>query len=173
MDRYHWLEALHTAYYATLLRLAQNRLQNLTGSIAEAEDVVQDVFLLAAQKDIRRLENPVAWLMKTTANLCRQRLDRVKRDIGKEQRFIQHKLDNSADRSVYAVERQESETDILLWMLMLEQSLSPEEWEILRRHCLEGIPIDILAAELGVPPNRLKVRIHRIRKKIEKISHGM
>ena len=173
MDRYHWLEALHTAHYATLLRLAQNRLQNLTGSIAEAEDVVQDVFLLAAQKDIRRLENPTAWLMKTTSNLCRQRLDRVKRDIGKEQRFIQHKLDNSTDRSVYAVERQESETDILLWMLMLEQSLSPEEWEILRRHCLEGIPIDTLAAELGVPPNRLKVRIHRIRKKIEKISHGM
>ena len=49
MNRYHWLEELHSAHYATLLRLAQNRLRSLIGSTAEAEDVVQDVFLLAAE----------------------------------------------------------------------------------------------------------------------------
>lgn len=170
MDKYHWLEELHAVHYATLLRLAQNRLWRLTGSIAEAEDVVQDVFLLAAEKDIQHLEKPLAWLMKATSNLCKQRLDRVRRDAGKEQRFIRHKMDSSADRSVYALEREESETDVLLWLLLLEQSLSPEEWEIMRRYCLEGVPLDTLAAELAVPPNRLKVRIHRIRKKLEKIS---
>ena len=173
VNRYHWLEDHHTAHYATLLRLAQNRLRRLTGNIDEAEDVVQDAFLLAAEKDIRRLDNPLAWLMKTTSNLCLQRMDRAKRDTGKEQRFIQHKLDNSADRSVYAVERQESETDILLWMLMLEQSLSPDEWELLRKYCLEGVPIESLAAELDVPVNRLKVKIHRIRKKLEKIRRDV
>ena len=173
VNRYHWLEDLHAAHYATLLRLAQNRLRRLTGNIDDAEDVVQDAFLLAAEKDIRRLDNPLAWLMKTTSNLCLQRMDRAKRDTGKQQRFIQHKLDNSADRSVYAVERQESETDILLWMLMLEQSLSPDEWELLRKYCLEGIPIESLAAELDVPVNRLKVKIHRIRKKLEKIRRDV
>lgn len=70
MDKYHWLEELHSAHYATLLRLAQNRLRSLIGSIAEAEDVVQDVFLLAAEKDIRELDKPLAWLMKATSNLC-------------------------------------------------------------------------------------------------------
>jgi RNA polymerase sigma factor (sigma-70 family) len=173
VHRYDWLEDLHAAHYATLLRLAQNRLRRLTGNIDDAEDVVQDAFLLAAEKDIRRLDNPLAWLMKTTSNLCLQRMDRAKRDTGKEQRFIQHKLDNSADRSVYAVERQESETDILLWMLMLEQSLSPDEWELLRKYCLEGVPIESLAAELDVPVNRLKVKIHRIRKKLEKIRRDV
>lgn len=173
MHQYHWLEELHAAHYATLLRLAQNRLRRLTGNIDDAEDVVQDVFLLAAEKDIRRLDNPLAWLMKTTSNLCLQRMDRAKRDTGKEQRFIQHKLDNSADRSVYAVERQDSETDILLWMLMLEQSLSPDEWELLRKYCLEGVPIESLAAELDVPVNRLKVKIHRIRKKLDKIRRDV
>ena len=170
MDRYQWLEDLHVAHYAVLLRLAQNRLRSLTGSIDEADDVVQDVFLLAAEKDIQHLEKPLAWLMKATTNLCRQRLDRIKREAGKEQRLIQQKLDNSADRSVYAVERQESETEALLWLLLLEQSLTPEEWEIMRRYCLEGVPLEILAAEIGVPPNRLKVRIHRIRKKFGIIS---
>ena len=173
MHRYDWLEDLHAAHYPTLLRLAQNRLRRLTGNIDDAEDVVQDVFLLAAEKDIRRLDNPLAWLMKTTSNLCLQRMDRAKRDTGKEQRFIQHKLDNSADRSVYAVERQESETDILLWMLMLEQSLSPDEWELLHKYCLDGIPIESLAAQLDVPVNRLKVKIHRIRKKLEKIRRDV
>lgn len=173
MHRYHWLEELHSAHYSTLLRLAQNRLRNLTGNIDEAEDVVQDAFLLAAEKDIRHLENPLAWLLKTTSNLCMQRMERAKRDTGKEQRFIQHKLDNSADRSVYAVEREESETDALLWLLLLEQTLSPEEWEVLRKYCLEGMPLDELAAELGVPPNRLKVKIHRIRKKLEKIRRDV
>ena len=78
-------------------------------------------------------------------------------------------MDSSADRSVYAVEWAESESDTVIWLVMLEQSLSTEEWEIMKKYCLEDIPLEKLAAELGVPPNRLKVRIHRIRKKIEKI----
>lgn len=173
MHRYQWLEDLHTAHYATLLRLSQNRLRRLTGNIDEAEDVVQDAFLLAAEKDISHLENPLAWLMKTTANLCLQRMDRAKRETGKNQRYIQYKLDNSADRSVYAVERQESETDHLLWMLMLEQTLSPAEWELMRKNCLDGVPLDELSTEYGAPINRLKVKIHRTRKKLEKIRRDV
>lgn len=170
MDHYHWLEELHAANYPVLLQLAQNRLRQLTGSISEAEDVVQDAFLLAAEKDIQHLANPRAWLMKTVSNLCLQRMDRVKREKGKQQRFIQSKLDISADRSVHAVERRESETDILLWLLMLEQTLSSEEWTLLRRYCLEGVPLGQLAAASGTSVNRLKVKIHRVRKKIAKIS---
>lgn len=173
MHQYHWLADLHTAHYATLLRLAQNRLRHLTGNMDEAEDVVQDAFLLAAEKDIRHLENPLAWLMKTTSNLCMQRMDRARRDAKKEQRFIQRKLDNSADRSAYAVERQESETDVLLWLLVLEQNLLSDEWELMRKYCLEGVPIDSLAAESGMSANRLKVRIHRIRKKLEIIRRDV
>lgn len=173
MNSYHWLEELHAAHYPTLLRLAKNRLLRLTGSTAEAEDVVQDAFLLAAEKDIRQLEHPLKWLMKTTSNLCLQRMDRAKRDVGKERRLIQNKLDSSADRSVYAIEREESETDALMWLLVLEQTLSSEEWELLRKYCLENLPLHELASAYGMPPNRLKVKIHRIRKKIEKISRDM
>lgn len=97
-------------------------------------------------------------------------MDRVNRDAGKAQRFIQQKMDNSADRSVYAVEREESETDALLWLLLLEQSLSQEDWQIMRKYCIEGIPLEEIAAKMDVPPGRLKVKIHRIRKKLEKIS---
>lgn len=170
MAKYDWLEELHAVHYPTLLRLAQNRLRSTIGSIAEAEDVVQDVFLLAAEKDIQHLQNPLAWMMKATSNLCKQRMDRIKLDARKTQRFIQQKTDNSADRSVYAVEREESETDALLWLLLLEQNLSPEEWEIMQKYCLKGVPLDTLAKELGVSYIWLKVRICRIRRKLRKIS---
>ena len=168
MYTYQWLEELHSAHYATLLRLARNRLYSATGSTSEAEDVVQDVFLLAAEKDIRDVPNPLGWLMKTTAILCKKRVDRIVREGEKEQRFVRDKLDKSADRTVYAVERQDAETDILLWCLLLEQILSQEDWELMRKYCLLGVPIEEIAAEMGVPVNRLKVKIHRIRKKLEK-----
>lgn len=170
MSRYYWLEELHVAHYATLLQLARNRLLYLTGNSNAAEDVVQDAFLLAAEKDISQLEEPLKWLMKTTSNLCLHQMDKMKRETGKERRFIKNKLDNSADRSVYAVERKETETDALIWLLLLEQTLSPAEWDIMRKYCLEGRSLDELAAETGVSSNRLKVKIHRIRKKLRKIS---
>lgn len=170
MHGYYWLEELHRAHYAMLLRLARNRLRATTGSDSEAEDVVQDVFLLAAEKDIHNVPNPKGWLIKTTCNLCMKRVDRVVRESGKEQRLIQQKMDQSADRSVYAVERQESETDALLWMVLLEQTLSKDDWEIMRKYCLEGVPINEIAAEMNVPVNRLKVKIHRLRKKFADFS---
>lgn len=173
MSNHPWLEELHVAHYATLLRLAQNKLRRLTGSIDEAEDVVQDAFVLAAEKDISQLDSPLKWLMKTTSNLCLQRMARVQREAGKEQRFIQYKLDNSADRSVYAVEREETETDALLWLLMMEQTLSPEDWNIMHKYCITGIPLTDLASELGMPVNRLKVKIHRIRKNLSKLSNNV
>ena len=169
MAGYQWLEELHRAHYATLLRLARNRLRTMTGSISEAEDVVQDVFLLAAEKNIQQLDNPLGWLIKATNNMCMKRMDRHKRERGKEQRFIQSKMDSHAERSVYAVEREESETDALLWLLFLQQTLSEDEWLMMRKYCLEGIPLADLAAEMDIPITRLKVRICRIRKKLDKI----
>ena len=170
MHGYHWLEELHNAHYATLLRLAQNRLRAATGSTSEAEDVVQDVFLLAAQKDIRDVPNPPGWLIKTTCNLCRKRVDHIVREGEKKARFIQAKMDVSADRSVYSVEREDTPTELALWLMLMEQTLSQPEWELMHKYCVEGVPIEALAAEMGVPINRLKVKIHRIRKKFAKIS---
>lgn len=167
--RYPWLEKLHAAHYVTLLRLAQNRLFAMTGSSSEAEDVVQDVFVLAAEKDIQHLENPLRWLMKATVNLCHERTRRAYHETEKGQRLVRAKLDHSADRSVLSFERQESETEALELLLALEQTLSPEDWNILRLYCLEKVPIDELSAKLNLPINTLRVRICRIRKKYQKI----
>ena len=58
MNSYQWLEELHRMHYDTLLRLARARLR-LHGACADgAEDVVQQAFLLAAEKDISRHAAP-------------------------------------------------------------------------------------------------------------------
>ena len=168
MHEYQWLEELHHTHYATLLRLARNRLRAATGSISEAEDVVQDVFLLAAEKDIDEMDNPLGWMIRVMDNLCKKRVDHIVREKEKEERFIQDKRNKSSDRSVYAVERAESEVDELLWLLMLEQTLSRDDWELMRQYCIEKKPIDEIAARMGVSVGVLKVRIHRIRKKLGK-----
>lgn len=173
MRRYPWLETLHAAHYVTLLRLAQNRLYAMTGSSSEAEDVVQDVFVLAAEKNIQRLENPLRWLMKATVNLCYERTRRTLRETEKGQRIVRAKLDNSVDRSVSAFERQESETAALELLITLEQTLSAEDWELLRLYCLEKVPIEELSANLKIPISTLRVRICRIRQKYGKIYPNM
>lgn len=40
----------------------------MTGSLAEAEDIVQDVFLQTATTDLRDIENPKSWLTKVCSN---------------------------------------------------------------------------------------------------------
>lgn len=135
--------------------------------------MAQDAFLLAAEKDISQMEYPLRWMIKTISLLYRHRKGRARRDAGKEKEFIQYKPDNSVCRDVYAVEREETETDALLLLLMMEQTLSPDEWDLMRKYCLMGMPLDELASELGMPINRLKVKIHRIRKNFRKISRDV
>lgn len=173
MYQYEWLEKLHNVHHATLLMLARNRLRAATGSTSEAEDVVQEVFLLAAEKNIQNVPNPSGWLIKATTILCMKRVEHIVRDGVKEQRFIQQKLDQSADRSVYAIERDESEIDSLLWLLFLEQVLSEKEWELMRKYCLLKIPLEEIAAEMGVSVSKLKVQICRIRKKLRKFRRDV
>lgn len=162
------VEQLHIKHYKTLLQLAQYRLRTLTGSTSEAEDVVQDVFLLAAEKDIYRLDDPLRWLMKTTSYMCLKRMDRAIREREKGQRLIRDKLDNSTDRSANAVDREESETEARELLMAVEQVLPPEDWKIMQAYCLEGVPIEEISKQMGIPINTLRVRIFRIRKKLDK-----
>lgn len=70
------IEATVLRYSSHLLRLAFSYLKN----IAEAEDVTQDVFIAYTEKAPFFLKESSrrAWLMTTTANLCRDILRKTK-----------------------------------------------------------------------------------------------
>ena len=60
------MEELYDQYKALLFTLAYQ----LTGSVADAEDVVQDVFFKAYDVHAERLEEPKAYLCKMVTNRC-------------------------------------------------------------------------------------------------------
>lgn len=60
------MEKLYSQYKALLFTLAYQ----LTGSVADAEDVVQDVFFKAYDMQVERLEKPKAFLCKMVTNRC-------------------------------------------------------------------------------------------------------
>ncbi|SMF00752.1 RNA polymerase sigma factor, sigma-70 family [Paenibacillus barengoltzii] len=60
------MEELYDKYKALLFTLAYQ----LTGSAADAEDVVQDVFFKACDVDPERLREPKAYLCKMVTNRC-------------------------------------------------------------------------------------------------------
>lgn len=60
------MEELYDQYRALLFTLAYQ----LTGSSADAEDVVQDVFFKACDVHPERLEKPKAYLCKMVTNHC-------------------------------------------------------------------------------------------------------
>ena len=110
MNRYQWLEELHRTYYDTLVRLARLRLKQRGASVEDAEDIVQQAFLLAAQKDISGHAAPAQWLMKTVANLCMSGAARQRKAKRLQQRLIRRRMDSSPVRSAYAVETQPDAT---------------------------------------------------------------
>lgn len=173
MSDYRWLEQLHREHHAKLLRLARNQLYRSCGCANDAEDIVQEAFLLAAKKDIRHHEAPLKWLIKTTSNLCKRQRDSAHREQKKQQRIIQVKTDHSDDRSVYALERQESKIDMQETLITLEQTLTDDDWELFKDIYLQGQSYEEAAASIGISVNALRVRLHRIRVKTKEIFNGM
>ncbi|MFC4077767.1 RNA polymerase sigma-70 factor [Salinithrix halophila] len=60
------LEQLYEDYQSLLFHLAYRML----GSVSDAEDIVQDVFLTLHQQDVHKIHHVKAYLIKTTTNRC-------------------------------------------------------------------------------------------------------
>lgn len=67
-----YIEHLVDAYGNSVLRLAYTYLKN----ISDAEDIVQDVFIkvMETKPDFRDKTHEKAWLLRTAANLCKNKL---------------------------------------------------------------------------------------------------
>lgn len=159
-----WLKELYDAHSSTLYRLAVNRLLNFGGSVADAQDVLQDVFRLALEKDIRSHPNPVGWLIKATENTCK---NYARKHSAEAMRYVSASCypDGDVHDIQIPVASYESEADILM---TIECCLSEEEQRIIKAYCVENRSIDEIAHSLHITPNALSVRIFRIRKRLRK-----
>ncbi|MFI6331144.1 RNA polymerase sigma factor [Micromonospora chersina] len=136
--------------YAGCFRRLVVQLYAVTGDLSEAQEAVQEAFTraLAAPRRIAGLDNPEAWLRRVAVNVARSRhrrrrvLDTLLRRLGPPPTV--------ADRSPEH-----------LALLAALRELPEGQRQALALHYLVDLPVDEVAATLGVSPGTVKSRLSR------------
>ena len=139
------IEELYGVSYRRLL----GQLIGVTGSVAEAEDVVQEAFVRALDHPARVLgaDNPEAWLRTVAVNLARSRWRRAQRLVGLAPRLVEQPSEGDPDSS--------------LVLLQALRKLPAGQREVIALHHLADLTVDQVAATLGLPSGTVKARLSR------------
>lgn len=139
-----------------LVRLAYRML----GSIAEAEDVVQEAYIRWHQTDRSAIREPGAFLSKTVTRLC---LDILKSARVRRETYIGPWLPEPVlDTSV----EEEMSEDLSLTLMMALERLSPLERAAFLLHDVFGLGFDEVAATLDRDPAACRQLAARARKNV-------
>ncbi len=146
---------LYDQYSEHVFRLACSFL----GSPVDAEDVVQDVFLKVYEKQCHiHKEKEKSFLLKVTANCCRDYLRQVSR------RHIV--AFDDVENELYYESLSSEESELLQAIMSL-----PRKYRIvIHLHYYEGYTFKEIAHILHLSPSAVSMRIHRGREELKKIS---
>jgi RNA polymerase sigma factor (sigma-70 family) len=159
-----FIERLHRKYFRKLTLYAISALRDPT----KAQDVVQDAFhdALLHINDLMAHENPDGWLMETVKN-------KVWDSERAHRRYIRRFLSLDSDISEellpsngLMVELYES-NDVIP-MEKIEQTLTAEEYQLLKRLVLDKASHLEVAQEIGITVYTSQKRLERIRDKLGK-----
>ncbi len=162
----------------TLVELHAPKLYNLAtrlcGNAADAEDMVQDVFLQAHRKwhTFRGDSDPGTWLYAIAARSCKSRLRR-KGGIDRRMPAVSQLLPFGDTRIIDLPEAADERTSGPLAATISRESSAaihaailtlPEHFRVplVLKEMLE-LPIDDVAAALRIKPETVKTRVHRAR----------
>src|SRR5262245_52723097 len=139
------IQELYAASYRRLLA----QLIGVTGSVAEAEDVVQEAFVRGLDHPRRLLgaDNPEAWLRTVAVNLARSRWRRAQRFVGLAPRLVEDRADGES----------EGQLDLLDAL----RKLPAGQREVIALHHLADLTVDQVADTLGLPSGTVKARLSR------------
>ena len=146
MDDVEFVRQVYDASYRRLL----GQLVGVTGSLAEAEDVVQEAFVRAIDHAgrLRRADNPEAWLRTVAVNLARSRWRRVRRFAGLAPRLVDEPVADERGAERVA-------------LVAALRTLPAAQREAIALHHLADLPVHEVAATLGVPVGTVKARLSR------------
>lgn len=140
----------------------------LLGSIADAEDVVQEVWLRWSRVESGTVEQPRAYLLKITTRLA---LNRLRQKRTRREEYVGPWLpeplpsatagsSSPAREGAEAVEIAES---VSMAMLVVLQTLSPSERAAFVLHEVFGLPFNEVATTLGKTEPAVRQLAHRAR----------
>ena len=134
--------------YAGSYRRLLGQLIGVTGSVAEAEDVLQEAFVRGLDHP-RRLDadNPEAWLRTVAVNLARSRWRRAQRLLGLIPKLVDEPPEGDLDGHVD--------------LLQALRQLPPGQREVFALHYLADLTVEQVADTLALPTGTVKARLSR------------
>ncbi|MCP1471496.1 RNA polymerase sigma-70 factor (ECF subfamily) [Sphingobium sp. OAS761] len=152
------LTAVLVANRPQLIRFFTSR----TGSPAEAEDVVQEIWLHVARADTGPVVNPLAYLHRVGMNIVLDRIRERQRRGRREQGWSDVSIEQ---RGGEATDDSPSPHDIVDGRLRARrlataiEALPPGAGRVFRRHKLDGLSHSEVAAELGISRSAVEKHI--------------
>ena len=162
------LEEVFRAHHARVLKAAYR----VTGSVSDAEDVAQSVFLRLARTGIdrSRITYLEGYLHRAAVNgaldLIRSRANRE--DVPLEDEALPVSVSNSA----VSPERTHSSLEIRNWLRRALTELSPRTAEMFVLRYIEGLDNPEIAKEMNTSQAVVAVTLHRVRAKLKKDLRG-
>lgn len=139
-----------------LVRLAYRML----GSVAEAEDVVQDAWLRWQQADRTAVDSPAAFLSRIVTRLC---LDVMKSARSRRETYVGSWLPEPMIEEPDDMDQD----DLTLTLMLALERLSPLERAAFLLHDVFGVPLDEVAATVEREPAAVRQLAARARKHVQ------
>jgi RNA polymerase sigma factor (sigma-70 family) len=152
------LTAVLTANRPQLIRFFTSR----TGSPAEAEDVVQEIWLHVARADTGPVASPLAYLHRIGMNIVldrvRERQRRTRREQGWSDVAIDQRGGEATDEGPSPEEIVDGRQQAKRLVAAID-ALPPGAARVFRRHKLDGLSHAEVAAELGITRSAVEKHI--------------
>jgi RNA polymerase sigma-70 factor, ECF subfamily len=141
------------AFYQAAFPRLVGQLGLITGDLAEAEDLVQEALARASARwsRLRAYDVPEAWVRRVALNLAADRTRRVRRRLAALARIGPPPLVPPLSE------------DALVVAAAL-RTLPLAHRQVLVLHYLADLPVDQIAAELGIPSSTVRGRLARARR---------
>ncbi|WP_103070452.1 RNA polymerase sigma factor [Aquimarina sediminis] len=150
-----------TVYHECYPMVKQMCLGFMKGDIDIANDLSQEVFINIwnALENFKGQSTHKTWVYRITVNTCLQYIRKEKKKKRLSLEKIEHTMihepqhsDSSPEKGLYKAIGQLEELDRLIIMMVLE-----------------GQDYDTISNVLGIKPTNVRVKIHRIKKRLKKI----
>ncbi len=136
----------------------------ITGSVHEAEDVVQEVLekvWKTAPEQVGNIQNWEAWCMTLTRN---RSLDKTRSQTLRRAAPLEGVAERSSDTATPAQATEQN--DLVNRVKMMMQQLPEKQRLVMHLRDIEELSYDEIAESLGISLDQVKVNLHRARKSI-------
>jgi RNA polymerase sigma-70 factor (ECF subfamily) len=147
-------EGFDEFYQATCSRLV-GQLYPVTGSLPEAEEVVQEAFVraLARWRHVRTYDLPEAWVRRVALNLASNELRRARSRLAALAR-LRPKVEEPPMSAEAAA------------LVQALRRLPPSHRQLLLLHYALDLPVSEVARQLGLTPGTVRGRLFRARARL-------